>query len=270
MVSLFRPDQEGSARRAGYPAPVRVKSQPHDMPQSLPHESATLNRRYDMSWLEADGTIGDASRVAPASPAFEEAFAAFGRGTLISTQSGPVAVEDLLPGTLVETVGAGWQPLLWVGGMTLAPRSSGSSGKDATRLIRISADTFGAERPGPDLILGPRARLLYRHARCREVIGRGEAFAPARAFADGVGIIEVTPVSPVQTFHLALCGQHAVLANGIEVETYHPGGQVESMMSPDMLALFMSLFPHVSGADGFGPMTVPRLTAFELETMQAA
>lgn len=247
---------------------------PLSMPAPVRPGTAPLNRRYEMSWLGADGLIGSGSRVAPAIPAFEEAFAAFGRGTLIATGAGPVAVEDLLPGTLIETAENGLQPLLWTGSMTLSPRpdqaGGHSAGTEGGRLIRMPADTFGPERPGQDLILGPRARLLYRNTRCQQIIGREQAFAPARAFADGACVIEVTPLGPVQVFHLGFASQVAVRANGIEVESYHPGHHADTMMSPGMVPLFLSLFPHVSGLSGFGPMPVPRLTAFEMESLQAA
>jgi hypothetical protein len=221
-------------------------------------------------WLNPDGTIGETTRIGPATPQFEDAFAALGRGALIATAQGPVAVEDLLPGTLVETAAHGFVPLLWVGAMTIYPDPSGAIASDSPRLIRIAADAFGPDRPGPDLVLGPRARLLYRHARCRDLIGSAEAFAPARAFVDGVSVFEVAPLSPVRVHHLGFRGQVTVLANGVEVESFHPGLQAEALMSPETRELFLGLFPHLAGIDGFGPMPVPRLTAFELESVRAA
>lgn len=271
MDSPYRPRVPRGRPLAPVPTQVRPGALGEGRRISRPiRRSNTLTRRYEMLWLEPDGTIGDASRVAPATAAFEDAFAAFGRGTLIATTQGPVAVEDLLPGTMVETVADGPQPLLWSGSMMLFPDPSHGAGGEAARLTRFSSDALGPDRPAPDLMLGPRARLLYRHARCRDLLGSTEAFAPARAFTDGVSVVEVVPVSAVKVYHLAFGAQHAILANGIEVETYHPGPQPEATMSADMLAMFLTLFPHIETLRDFGPMTVPRLTAFELENLRAA
>lgn len=234
-------------------------------------EQPVLTRRYEFQWLDSDGLVHDGIRVAPATPAFEDAFAAFGRGTLIATENGPIAVEDLSPGVRVETTDGDSACLMWVGSMTLIPAMEDVNinvGEPA-RLTRLAADTFGADRPGPDLLLGPRARLLYQHPRCREILGTAKAFAPARAFVDGVNVVDITPATPVRVYHLALDAQKAIFANGLAVESYHPGLQAEAMMSREMLNVFLSMFPYMSTLDGFGPMPIPRLTAFELETVRS-
>ncbi|PRY21826.1 Hint domain-containing protein [Aliiruegeria haliotis] len=230
----------------------------------------SLTRRYEVLYLNALGDVEDMTRVAPATPVFEDAFAALARGTLISTVHGPVAVEDLLPGTLVDTVENGPQMLLWVGSMTVYPETAEVQGGEAARLTRLATDAFGLGRPMPDLMLGPRARVLYRNSRCVELLGTNQAFAPARGFVDGVSVIEVAPVSPVRVFHLGFRGQQILLANGMEVESYHPGSQIEAVMDRNSRDLFLSLFPHVSGLEDFGPMHTPRLTAFELENLRLA
>ena len=229
-----------------------------------------LTRRYEVAALAPNGDVETFTRVAPATPMFEDAFASLARGTLIATTDGPTAVEDLVPGVLVETVTAGPQPLLWVGAMTVFPDRGIGSGGEGGGLTRFAADAFGIGRPSPDLVLGPRARVLYRSPACRALVGAGEAFAPAHAFVDGDQAIHLTPVSPVRVFHLSFHGQQVVRANGLEVESYHPGADPEAIMTPDMREMFMGLFPHVDTPADFGPMDIPRLTAFEVERLRAA
>ena len=234
-----------------------------------------LTRRYDICALARDGSLTDITRVAPATPFFEDAFAALARGTLIATTDGPVAVEDLTPGTQVETVTSGPQTLLWVGAMTVYPDARTGLGGEAGSLTRLAADAFGMGRPSPDLVLGPRARVLFRSAACRSLVDQAEAFAPARAFVDGEAAIKVTPASPVRVYHLAFHGQQVLRANGMEVETYHPGAAPDTMLPSDQLEMFLALFPHIDreaqdGMGGFGPLDVPRLTAFELDSLRAA
>ncbi|MEM9292604.1 MAG: Hint domain-containing protein [Acidobacteriota bacterium] len=228
-----------------------------------------LTRRYEVLSLAANGDVETLTRVAPATPIFEDAFAAVARGTLIATADGPVAVEDLLPGTRIDTVSNGPQPLLWVGAMTVFPDRGDGLSNDTGTLTRVSADSFGIGRPAPDLVLGPRARILFRSPACRALIGTSEAFAPARAFVDGDQAVQITPVSPVRVYHLCLHGQQVIRANGMEIESYHPGPDPEAMMMPDMLEMFLGLFPHVDRLTDFGPIDIARLTAFELERLRA-
>lgn len=273
MTTSFPPPARSATGRP-WAAPARLSSRPAragaDVGRAQP-----LTRRYDIRARAGDGSIEEFSRVAPATPMFEDAFGALARGTLIATAGGPVAVEDLEPGTLVETAHNGSQPLLWVGAMTVYPEGRAVGGGEGGSLTRLAADAFGLGRPAPDLVLGPRARVLFRSAACRQLVGAAEAFAPARAFIDGESAVRVSPVSPVRVFHLALHGQQVIRANGMEVESYHPGAAPATMMTREALGLFLALFPHLEGAPddgmgGFGPLAVPRLTAFELDSLRAA
>lgn len=228
--------------------------------------NAPLMRRYEIAGMTPAGEIVDFVRRAPATPAFEDAFAAFARGTLISTPAGPVAVEDLRPGMVVETA-EGPQPVLWIGGTVFFPNLPDRP-ETALRLTRITADSMGFGKPSPDLLLGPRARLLFRHEGCQEMLGSPAAVAPATAFVDGINTVSVKPAAPLTVYHLALEGQQVLLANGIEVESFHPGPAAEEMMDFDTRTLFLSLFPHVESLTDFGPMTLPRLTAFEFDQIR--
>ena len=229
-----------------------------------PLRAAPLTRRYEIAWLGPSG-VETATRVAPAAAPFEDAFAAVARGTLIATEAGPVAVEDLVPGQRLLTHDGGAEPLLWLGSMTLYPKAA--EGADPPRLVRITADSFGLGRPMPDLVLAPHARLLLGGARLRARLGLDAAFAPARALADGIAVIEVAPVAPVTVFHLMLPRQAGLRAAGIEIESCHPGPGFAELTDPQSRALFLTLFPHLDRLDQFGPAPIPRLTRFEAEEM---
>src|SRR5690606_26039100 len=183
--------------------------------------TTTLTRRYEIAYLSAGGSVEMETRLAPEVAAFEEAFSAFARGTVIATTAGAVAVEDLVPGMKVLTSEGAEHTITWIGSMTLYPAQSVPRAETAT-LTRITADAFGHGRPMPDVVLGPRARLLIRDGRCRNVVGGDTALAPVRSFVDGVSIIEVTPAAPVTVFNLVLDRHAAVRAAGLEVESYHP------------------------------------------------
>lgn len=233
-----------------------------------PQRMMPLTRKYEVAGLTPSGEFREFTRLAPATPVFEDAFAGFARGTLIHTPLGMTAVEDLWPGDEVMTAD-GPMKLLWKGAMMLYPGIPDQP-EDSTRLTRITADALGIGRPMPDLLLGSRARLLFQHAQCMALLGRRSAFAPARAFVDGVQTISITPVAPVHVYHLAVERQTVLRANGVEVESFHPGLAADRIMERETLNLFLSLFPHASSLGDFGPMPYPRLTAFELDGIRAA
>ena len=225
-----------------------------------------LTRRYEISWLDQSGEVQCGTRLAPATAAFEEAFSAFARGTLIATEGGLVAVEDLVPGMRLLTVEGRSETLVWTGTILLYPASAVPEIAPPA-LTRITGDTFGQGRPMPDLLLGPQARLLVRNPRCRTFIGTETGYVPARAFVDGDSVVSVSPVAPMSVCHLMLARQGTIRAAGIEVESYHPGAGFGEIIDPQMAGIFLSLFPQVSGFGDFGPPAHPRMTVAEAEQM---
>jgi hypothetical protein len=234
-----------------------------------PAKPAALTRRYEISWLDASGNIETSTRLGPATARFEEAFSAFARGTLIATSEGPVAIEDMVPGMLVQTAEGRMEKVVWIGSMTVYP-SRTIPGMEPAAMTRITAEALGVGRPMPDLMLGPQARILVRDARCRAAIGAEAAYAPARTFIDGDCVVEVTPAAPLSVYHLMLSRHASVRAAGMDVESYHPGkGAFEGIEAP-LAPLFLALFPNVRGFQDFGPMTHPRLGDDALDLLSAA
>ncbi len=233
-----------------------------------PQRSTPLTRRYEVAGLTHNGDIQTFSKVAPATPSFEDAFASFARGTLIHTPNGPTAIEDLTPGDMVETAQNGAKPIQWIGSIAIHPGLAGQGEENAT-LTRVTADSFGLGRPMPDLMLGSRARLLFRNTGCEDICGSETAYAPASAFIDGYSMINVRPVSSVRLYHLAVQDQETILANGLEMESYHPGVQTDSMLDLDVRETFMAMFPHARTIQDFGQMRLPRLTRFEVDRLRS-
>ncbi len=228
--------------------------------------TAPLTRRYEISYLTAAGDVATATRLAPAIAAFEEAFSAFARGTVVATTEGQVAVEDLTPGMGILTAEGRVETLSWIGSMTMFPAGT-VPGTDNARLIRITAEAFGIGRPTPDLVLGPRARMLLRDRRCSVAAGCDQVYAPVSGFGDGVSIIEVNPATPITVYHLVLRRQGSIRAGGIEVESFHPGPGFAEIMGGHLASLFLSLFPQMRSLADFGPMAHPRIDADELASL---
>lgn len=228
-------------------------------PDRRPLRAMPRTRRYEVAYLGHNSEIIDFSRVAPALPIFENAFSAMARGSLISTEEGPIAVEDLRPGTRILTRDNGAQPLLWIGSMTLVPNTDNQSDRMG-KLSRVTADSFGFGRPMPDLLLGPSARLLRRDAVLISALGTSAALAPITAFIDGDTVLEITPATPVQVYHLAFEHHQIIFANGLEVESYHPGHRNDIQLNGQIRAMFLAMFPHIKTLAEFGPPSYPRMT----------
>lgn len=206
---------------------------------------SAATRRYDIAYLD-EGTPAFRQIIAPALPAFEAAFSAFGRGLLLTTAEGPVAIEDLQPGMVVDTLEHGPLPVLWIGSMQIIPNVPADR-PELSRLVRIMADRFGIGRPFADMILGPGARLL-----------QDDYYTPARDFVDGDGVFQLHPPAPTRVFHVALPRQATINAGGLHLESYHPGPHRAELLGPEMLRLYLTLFPHITNLAGFGPMAHPR------------
>lgn len=226
-------------------------------------------RRVEVVSLSPAGEVVHVPRLVPALPAFEEPFAAFTRATLVTTERGLTAVGDLWPGDRVRTVGNGFQPLLWKGTTMLVPHARGQE-PAMGRLTRIAADALGIARPMHDLVLGPMARVSHRAAAVERLTGREAALIPARDFIDGFGVLEITPPAPVEICHLGFAGHEIIVANGVEVESYHPGPVHNLGLRPEYMELFLSCFPHLDRIGDWGLPAHPRLRLQDLDLTRAA
>ena len=219
--------------------------------------------------LAREGEIEEQRRLLPALPAFEEAFSAFARGTLFPTDHGQVAVEDLLPGDRIRTVDHGLLPLLWKGSTLIVPNVR-SQDPMMGRLTRIAADALGEARPMPDLILGPRGRIVHRAPGLRALTGSDEVLVHAREFVDGVNIVALSPAAPVQTFHLGFEAHVRLAVHGLDCESFHPGKGGPAGLPLETLALFLSCFPHIRTLASFGEPMMPRLGREEAGLLDVA
>lgn len=249
-TNVVRRNRPWTIRNAKNPTPVPVDPQ------------VRLTRRYEVTWIDDDDNVDTFMRVAPAMPIFEGAFSAFAHGALISTSEGPVAVEDLVPGMFIETATGEYEKLRWVGAMTLIAGME-TANIQPQQLFRVCADALGLGRPAQDVTFGPAARLLSRDPEVRSALGSEAALAPVSSLEDGVGVIALTPASPVRVYHLAFDGHHVIRACGIEVESFHPGPDAHYSMSQELRAVFVSLFPHMETLQGFGRVLWPRFETQE-------
>jgi hypothetical protein len=230
------------------PAAWRSQARPQKRPQL---------RRYEISSLLANGNIVQTRHIAPALPLFEDAFCAFSHGSLVDTETGTIAIEDIQPGDKVMTTDGTSETVLWKGSTTLVPGRPGPSGRNL-RLTRIMADTFGMQRPSSYVLVGPSARLLNTPDHLRSLVGGAQMLTPVQEFIDGMNVIETAPPTPVELFHICLPRHAAIRVGGLEFETYHPGANAVRMISHAMRSLYLNLFAHIDHLTDFGPLAFPR------------
>lgn len=223
-------------------------------------------RRYEVAYLTDSGEIEERTQLAPATPAFEQAFGVIARGAVLSTDRGLLAIEDILPGDTVRTVDNGPQKILWKGGMTVVPNNQGGPAD----LVRVASDALGMGSPMPDLVLGRHAHIFSTNDAVRRRLNRPGAFVPIVDYVDGVNVMEITPMTPVRLYQLAFEGHERVAVNGVQVESLHPGPAHLLKLPKDMQPLFMSLFPFRKSVTDFGLMRFPRLFPGDLEMIRAA
>lgn len=214
-------------------------------------------RRVNLQWLDASGQIQDAMRLAPAVAIFDDLFSAFARGTLLPTAQGPVAVEDLMAGDTVETSN-GPSIIRWIGSTTILPGASRQS-VPPLRIFRIAADSLGLGRPMPDLMLGDGARILNRSGSAHDDHGAAGVLEPVRTLIDGESVIALNPVSPVMTYHIGFDRHRTFQANGVEVESMHPGPLNPNRLDAGDLPMLLGLLPHVRQYADLGRLLFPRV-----------
>ena len=221
-----------------------------------PQRKLSHQRKYEVAALMSDLSIETKQVVAPAIAAFEDTASAFARGTIIPTVSGPVAVEDLIPGDFVETE-HGPEPVVWIGSTSYVPNVENTE-SSLTGLYRSNAGAFGDHGPITDTMFGPAARVRFKRAHLRPLIGNDSVLLPMADIVDGDRLIEVTPASSVQMFHIALRHHAMINVGGVYVESYHPGPNIKRTLGPDYHDQFLSLFPNVHDFEDFGEMALPR------------
>lgn len=217
-------------------------------------------RTCDVASLRADGSRSIATFKVPAIPLFESAFSAFARGVNLKTPDGAVAIEDLMPGDWVNTSAGAPAQVVWIGSSNFVPANDGRR----MPLIRIMADSFGQARPASFLTVGSGARLLQTPPALRGSTGGAPMLTPVSEFVDNVNVIEVTPPTQVQLFHICLSRHAAVDVGGMMMETFHPGMSATREVSHAQRDLFLSMFPHVSHVTDFGPLAHPRAPASDM------
>ena len=140
----------------------------------------------------------------------------FLRGTLIATEQGEVAVEDLAIGTRVKTMDGSFKPVTWVGKRSYLRLFTPQDRRKAVMPIRIAAGALADGVPARDLHVSPKHALLLD----------GHLIAP-ELLVNGTTISRMD-IDRVDYFHVKLEAHDVIFAEGTPAETYVVHGNLKS------------------------------------------
>lgn len=167
----------------------------------------------------------------------------FVRGTMITTDAGPVPVEDLSEGQRVLTVDGRFAELRMLTSRTLEAYELALS--DKLRPVRIEAGALGQGLPMRDLYVSRQHRMLVSSKIVARMFGQDEALIAAVKLTELPGIDVVEEVSEVEYFHLIFDQHETVFAEGAPSESLYLGAEAMKTMPDEALEEMRLLFPDL-------------------------
>lgn len=177
----------------------------------------------------------------------------FGRGTMIITENGAVAIENIKAGDLILTIDNGLQPVRWVGTRKLSRDEL--SANPGFLPIRIRQNALGAGSPSRDLEISPQHRILISSNIAQRMFGSKEVLVAGKALLELPGIEIVENAGEVEYFHLLFDQHEIIYANGIEAESLYTGREALKSLGSAAREEIFALLPELR--EGFETEQMP-------------
>ncbi len=165
--------------------------------------------------------------------------ACFVAGTRLATPDGPVPIESLQPGDLVDTLDGDPQRVCWVG-----MRRAAGTGSDAP--IRFRSGSFGAMR---DVLVSPNHRILVSGWQAELLFGVTELLVPAKRLVNDATILR-HPIEGVCYVHLLFASHQIVCADGLLSESLLPNRLGLEAWGDEARTTILNRFPELGHSDG--------------------
>ena len=168
----------------------------------------------------------------------------FTTGTRILTPSGPVAIEQLKTGDLVETADSGPRKITWMGRQPLELDTLAEH--ENLRPVRILTGALGHGLPQRDLLVSRQHRMLISSQIAERMFGEREVLVAAIKLIEMPGIYVDEALHDVEYVHILLEGHEIVFAEGARTETLYTGAEALNALSPESRAEVLALFPELA------------------------
>lgn len=169
----------------------------------------------------------------------------FVRGTMIETIDGPVAIEDIRPGTLVRTMDSGFRPVKWIGSAVVGGNDKPIPAN--LRPIRIRAGALGANMPETDLLVSPQHRILVRSRIAQRMFSTTEVLLAAKQLLQVEGIDIDTKAERIEYFHMMFDQHEIVFSNGAPTESLYLGAEALKGLGAAAVDEILQILPHLRG-----------------------
>ena len=165
----------------------------------------------------------------------------FTAGTRIATPDGPVPVEALREGDMVQTKDDGAQPVQWAG----SRRMTGARlfAMPQLRPLRIRAGVLGPDVPDGDLLVSPNHRMMIRGPAARALFNTPEVLVRARDLMGLRGVAVDHRLNEATYVHILMDRHQILFANGVETESFHPAEADFSTLDPGDRARLLEGLP---------------------------
>ncbi len=187
----------------------------------------------------------------------ENVIVCFTRGTMILTDRGEKAIEELQVGDMVLTKDNGLQEMKWIGSRTVSAKGNFAP-------IMIKAGALANDR---DLMVSPQHRMVVEGWQSELLFGEREVLAAAKHLVNN-DTIYVNEGGEVEYFHMLFDHHEIVFANGAASESFHPGEVGINALSDESRDEIFALFPELrEDAGSYGPAARTSLKGHEAKVL---
>ncbi len=178
------------------------------------------------------------------------AIACYCQGTLILTDKGEVAVEELAIGQVVVTATGANRPIRWIGRRSYVGRFLAANPR--VHPVRFQAGSLGGGLPRRDLLVSPEHAMFL-----------DGVLVPAHLLTTGGTIVREHGLERVDYVHVELNAHDVLLAEGAASESFLDDDSRGAFHNASEFAL---LYPDAPGA---GDFCAPRVTeGYQLEAIR--
>lgn len=171
----------------------------------------------------------------------------FCKGTMIETDCGPVAVEELELGARIKTADGAFKELRLLLRRQVSAQELLAMPK--LRPVRIIASALGNDLPKRDLLISRQHRMLASSPIAQRMFGHEKVLVSAINLTVLPGIFLDQDIESVEYFHLVFDQHEVIYAEGALSESLYTGPEALKSLTPESLDELLALFPDIFEMD---------------------